>query len=202
MGAICPVTIYGLVSADWVFKLRRMVSMGDRVEMPDYTFSKTTRNKNPNDGFCYLFKGGIEVRDACDVGSLEIPGISHLHIKSVISSFTFVRQNRPTRYLTFIPGMVVCDSSNPDWDMLTVLAHDTFGETEDLVLFNRTIENSFPEFCLGYYPHPPQVDLIAVKKGMGDWYAEALNAAVTWRAHTFSRLYIEMGKDLYTEGIQ
>ncbi len=201
MGAICPVNIYGLVNADWVFKLRRLVSMGDRVELPEYTLSKTTRNKNPNDGFCYLFKGGIEVRDLCDVGSLEIPAVSYLHIKSVISSFTFVRQNRPTRYLTFIPGAVVCDSSNPDWDMITVKAHDTFGETEDLAMFNRTIENSFPEFCLGY-PFYPRVDLMAVKKGEGGWYADALNAVATWRAHTFSYLYIEMGKDLYTEDIQ
>lgn len=200
MSAIYPVNIFSMVNADWVFQLRRMIAMEDLVDVPGYTLARTPKNATGS-GFCYLFRGGVEVGDVSDIANIQVAPVTHLLIQGVISSFTFVRQNRPTRNLTFIPDKVVCDVYKAGYDLISVRAHDTFAETNDLRMFNQTIREHFPEFRLDWMEQYPKIDIMAVEKGKGEAYATFLNAAIRWSAVTFDRVYLEMGKDIYTEDI-
>lgn len=189
-----PIGIYGLVDPDWLWKLRRMVEIKDRADIPEYTLAKNTREVG-SQGFCYLYQG--------EANSNDIRPVTGLFMRGVIESFVHARCSvRPTRPLTFLPGSVYLDTSHPDWDMLAVKAHDTYFETSELIAFNICIEHSFKEFHKEGKMYFPQVDVMAVKKGVGDHYADALNAAALWQAVTFGSLYIEIGNDLYNEVIR
>lgn len=198
--AVYPVGIFGIINADWIFRLRRLIGMENRAATPDFALARTP--SNTSSGFCYLFRGGIEVGDLCDVALIEIPTTTRLLIQGVISSFTASGENRPTRNLAFIPDKVSCDINNEGYDMLYVKAHDTFAETYTLLQFNQLIKDYFPEFRIDWMDYYPKVDIMAVEKGKGEEYAEALNTAVRWSAVTLNRLCLEMGKDIYTEDIR
>ena len=189
-----PISIYGFVSPDWLWKLRRMVEVKDRAEVPDYTLAKNTLEVG-SQGFCYLYRG--------EANSNDIRPVTSTFMKGVIEAFVHAGCHvRPTRALTFLPGSVYLDTSHPDWDMLAVKAHDTYFETSELITFNKFIDLHFKEFHKEGKPYFPQVDVMAVKKGVGAHYADTLNAAALWQAVTFGSLYIEIGGDLYNEVIR
>ena len=193
-----PVNLYGTVIAPWLYALRRQIWTGDRA-VTEYSLERVARNRNPNEGVCYLFRGGFKVSPVCELSCIEVPKVKVLHMRGVISSY--MAAGGAARNLTFIPGKVVCDRSMRDYDMLYVSAHDTFMETKDLLALNTSIKNHFPEFSLDCMDQYPKVDVMAVQKGTGDPYAEVLNASVLWSAVTFSHVYIEVGKDIHMESL-
>lgn len=197
--AIYPVNVYGTVNAPWVYALRKNVE--EQLVGVDFNLNRITKRLGLNDGQCYIFKGGVEVSPVYELADIEIPRSRRLHLEGFISSFVFDGQRSPVKDFTFIPGKLVCDST-PDYDILSVKAHEGFMETGEFLSLNRAIRKYFPEFCLDWIDHFPRVEIAAVPRGRGYWYVDALKDSVMWKACNLTHLYLEMGKDTVAKSIK